>query len=247
MPRLLNRRSAGISPDVSSDATATSDLPDEPPSDSANNSLAPAHLARRTLVALNRIYSRCYHRLDVRTPCQLPRTGPAILVCNHTSGLDPLLIQSAAPRFIRWMMASEYSEQPAVRRFFDLIETIPVDRTGRDVAATRAALRALQQGRILGLFPEGRIEPSRELLPFHTGVALMAAKSGAPLYPAYLDGTQRRYDMVGSFLHAQRATLTFGPRIDFSSTAGKRDLREMTSIIQAAVQRLIPSRSSATG
>src|SRR5439155_2144897 len=60
----------------------------------------------RVLHAFNRFFARVYHHIDVLGGGpRLPRKGAAILVCNHVSGLDPLLIQSVCPRVVVWMMA----------------------------------------------------------------------------------------------------------------------------------------------
>jgi 1-acyl-sn-glycerol-3-phosphate acyltransferase len=188
-------------------------------------------------------FTHVYHRTVVRKPLRLPKEGPAILVCNHTSALDPVLIQSASRRVIVWMMAKEYYELPALNWFFRLVECIPVDRGGRDMAATRAALRALDDGRVLGIFPEGRIEDSRELLPFQTGVALMAIKTGVPVYPAYLDGTQRNKAMVEALVLPNRVTLDFGPAVEFDrGSTSKEQLEAATNRIRAAVAALRDGR-----
>src|SRR3954465_9137267 len=111
----------------------------------------PLRAGARILVGIGRLYTRMFHDLEVLAPCQLPKTGPAILVCNHTSGLDPVLIQSACPRVVVWMMAKEDYEIAAMRWGFELLQLIPVERGAKDIAATRAALRALQAGRVLGV------------------------------------------------------------------------------------------------
>ena len=177
--------------------------------------------------------------MEVFTPSQLPRKGPAILVCNHASGLDPMLIQAACGRMIVWMMASEYYQIKALRWFYDAIDAIPVDRKGRDVAATRAALRTLADGRVLGIFPEGRIEKERQLLPFQTGVAMMAIKTGISVHPAYLDGTQRGKEMVPAIAGPNNVRLSFGTPIHFKKTHASKDvLEEATARIQNAVSEL---------
>ena len=196
-------------------------------------------LSIRLLQALDVCIARIYHQTIVRTAQRLPRQGPAILICNHTSGLDPLLIQSVCPRLIVWMMAREYYDIKALTWVFRTIEAIPVDRAGRDMTATRAALRALEHGRVLGVFPEGRIEKTREMLPFQTGVALMAIKTGVPVYPAYLDGTQRNKSMLRAFLARNRATITFGPEVKFDrSSTSKEALQAATDQFTEAVAAL---------
>jgi 1-acyl-sn-glycerol-3-phosphate acyltransferase len=197
------------------------------------------HRAVRAILAGNEFFSRLFHELHVLNECTLPATGPAILVSNHTAGLDPLLLQSACSRLVVWMMAKEYYDIPGLRYVFGKLQMIPVERSGRDMTATRAALRALENGRVLGVFPEGRIEIDRQLLPFQTGVALLAVKSGAPVYPAYLDGTQRGREMVPSLLRPCSATLAFGPAVQLDrSQSGREGLESATAAIQAAVQRL---------
>ena len=185
-----------------------------------------------------------FHDLKVLTPCPIPPRGGCILVSNHTSSLDPVLLQAACPRVITWMMAKEYREMPGLNWLLNAIEPIPVARSGRDMAATRAALRALKDGKILGLFPEGKIAPTRDLLEFQTGVALLAMKSRAPVYPAFLDGSQRGKSMLEAFVTPSRVTLTFGPPIDLPEAEGKEGLEDATRRIQQAVAALTPTNTN---
>jgi 1-acyl-sn-glycerol-3-phosphate acyltransferase len=188
-----------------------------------------------------RSFAFVFHGLRVVTPCPLPpRAGGAILVCNHTSSLDPVLLQAAAPRIITWMMAKEYARIPGMRVLMNGIEPILVERSGRDMAATRSALRALKDGKILGLFPEGKIETTPKLLEFQTGVALLAMKSGAPVYPAYLDGTQRCKSMMEGLFKPHQITLAFGPPVDLQTNGeeGREALESATERIRAAVAAL---------
>ncbi len=199
----------------------------------------PGRLAVRLLWAANRLFTHCYHRVELRSRCPIPPAGPAILACNHTSGLDPLLIQSTCPRPIVWMMAREFYELKALNWIFRTIDAIPVGRGGRDMAAMRSALRALHAGRVLGIFPEGRIEPTRELMTFQTGVALMAYRTGVTVYPAYLDGTQRRHEMLHAFLEPQEATLAYGQPIAFPHIDPDREaLESATARIKAAIESM---------
>lgn len=193
----------------------------------------------KLLRAGNVLFSRIYHRLDVQTPSPLPYRGAGILVCNHISGLDPLLIQAPCNRLITWMMAAEYYQIRSIAWIFRTVGAIPVQRSGRDMAATRAAMRALEQGAILGVFPEGRIETTRELLPFQTGVALMALKTGVPIYPAYLDGSQRGKEMLDAFLTPNRAVLRFGQPVELGGLSTSREgLDAATQRIRQAIMSL---------
>ena len=206
---------------------------------------AEQRLPVRALHLADRLLARVWHHTVVVRRHPLPATGPAILVCNHTSGLDPFMIQAVCERVIVWMMAKEYYEIKALAWAFRTIEAIPVDRFGRDTASVRAALRALHDGRILGVFPEGRIEPDRQLMEFQTGVALMAIKARVPVYPAFLEGTQRYKSMPAAFLWPNRATLSFGPPVEFDrKSTSKESLDEATARIKAAVEALRPAWST---
>jgi 1-acyl-sn-glycerol-3-phosphate acyltransferase len=192
-----------------------------------------------TLRFLDYCLARFYHRVKVRSPCTLPAKGPAILVCNHLSSLDPVLIQSASGRLIRWMCAREYYEQRGLKWLLDIVGTIPVSRNQRDMAATRAALEALEAGYVLGIFPEGKFETSNELLPFQPGPIFLSIKSGAAIYPAHLEGTQRGKDMLGAYLVPRRASLSFGPALTLTrQEVEKSGFDQATAQMQAAVEKL---------
>jgi len=197
-------------------------------------------LAAKLLRAGNRVYCRTFHQIDVQRPLQLPPTGPAILVCNHISGLDPLLLQSVASRPIVWMMAKEYYEIAALRWVYEAVQAIPVERNGRDSSATRAALRAIADGRVLGIFPEGRIETDGQLLPFQTGVAMMAIRTRTPIFPAHLEGSNRGQSMVQAFITGNRIKIRFGDRIDLHAGCNddKPDLDISTQRIFDSVAKL---------
>lgn len=206
---------------------------------SAKNRPLEERLDIRLLHLADKLMARVWHRTVVLKHYPLPEAGPAILVCNHTSGLDPLLIQSVTRRVIVWMMAKEYYHIKALTWVFKRIEAIPVDRFSRDTASVRAALRHLKDGRILGVFPEGRIEKTRELMPFQTGVAMLAIRTGAPVYPAFLDGTQRNKTMLGGFIWPNNTRLSFGPPVDFDRTSTFREnLEDATEKIKSAIQAL---------
>jgi 1-acyl-sn-glycerol-3-phosphate acyltransferase len=196
-------------------------------------------LGVRVAQTANKIFTRTYHQMEIFAPSCLPRTGPAILACNHVSGLDPMLIQSACSRMIVWMMAKEYYDLKSLKWFYEAIEAIPVARSGRDMAATRAALRSLHLGRVIGIFPEGRIEPERELLPFQTGIAMMSIKTGVSVYPAYVDGTQRGKEMMPAIAVPNRITLGYGKPLNFKGMGTtKPELEEATERIRQAILEL---------
>jgi len=140
---------------------------------------------------------------------------------------------------LTWMMAKEYNNVPVLGWVFRSVGTIPVERTGRDLSSTRAAMRSLANGSILGIFPEGKIETNNEPLPFQEGVALMAIKMRVPVFPAYLTGSQRGREMVEAVLRPCSASIAFGPEVEIDrSSTDKGTLEAGTEKIRNAVRDL---------
>jgi 1-acyl-sn-glycerol-3-phosphate acyltransferase len=197
------------------------------------------NLVFRSLKAIGGFYCRAFHHTRVLRTCEIPTTGPAILVCNHISSFDPVVLQCYCPRLVRWLMAKEYYQIKSMRWFFETMGVILVERSGHDLVSARAAMRALKAGYVIGVFPEGRIETTRDFLPFQSGIGLLALRSRAPVYPAYLDGTQRGREMVEAVLTASQVTVSFGPRVKLDDLANTREgVHEAMRRIEAAVGEL---------
>src|SRR4029453_12954977 len=118
---------------------------------------SPMSLVQRILWGL--AYLRVKLRWRTRWEGELPveEGRGAVIVCNHRSSVDPFFVQTVTGRKIHWMVAREYCEHPALRWFLGTCEVIPVGRGGIDTAATKTALRIVESGGLVGMFPEGRI------------------------------------------------------------------------------------------
>jgi 1-acyl-sn-glycerol-3-phosphate acyltransferase len=159
---------------------------------------------------LCRAYALAWHRLRWAGRHHVPVRGAVILAANHTTGLDPLLIQAAIPRLIRWVMLREYRFS-LLQPLWDAIQPIAVGQGGGDFVQLRQALRALRAGQLVGIFPEGGAQREhRELQPFQPGVALLARRSGAPIVPVWIQGTPRVRHMFWHFAKPSRTRMIFG-------------------------------------
>lgn len=172
-----------------------------------------------------RAYCRAVHRLKVEGAEHIPPrldTG-LIVVANHASGLDPLAVQAALPYFVRWMMM-ESMMLPALAGLWEWLEIIPVSGRGRELTSARAAIRALESGAVVGIFPEGAIErPARTLLPFVPGVGLIIAKTGAPVLPVVIEGAPYAASAWGSLFRTSRTRVRVMPLIRYDAAAMKPD------------------------
>jgi 1-acyl-sn-glycerol-3-phosphate acyltransferase len=179
-----------------------------------------------------RLYSRLMHNLEVRGSEHLPDTtnpGPLILVINHSSGVDPVLVQAACPFEIRWVMASDM-RHPLGEPMWRWTRTIFVDRSGQDVAGARETIRHVREGGILGIFPEGAIErPPRTLLPFQAGVGFIIRRTGARVLPVIVEGTPPGPHAWSSLWRFSHARVTFCPPIDYNLSHRDLSAQEITS------------------
>lgn len=123
----------------------------------------------------------------------LPKKGAAIIVANHVSSWDPLLVAVAASRPVHFMAKAELYQNPILARLFTALNAFPVKRGQADRNAIRQALRLLESGQILGIFPEGTRKKEVGMEAAQAGAAMLALKSGAKVIPAACVGTKGRF------------------------------------------------------
>jgi 1-acyl-sn-glycerol-3-phosphate acyltransferase len=120
------------------------------------------------------VLTRCIYRFDARGAERIPAEGPAVLVCNHVSFIDAVLLMAASPRPIRVIMDYRIFRVPVLGWLFRLAGCIPIaPREEAPQAYQRAfdeAVRVLREGDLLGIFPEGGITRDGQLQPFKGGV-----------------------------------------------------------------------------
>ena len=185
------------------------------------------------LDGLGRIYCRRYQRLQGE-PLKLPESGPAIVVANHISGIDPFLLIASSKRPIRFIVASEQYHRFGLNWMFRASGCIPVNRTGKPERAFRAALKALQDGEVIGIFPHGTIhlesDPHRKLKP---GAVRLAQLADCKIYPACINGVRAEGDLfLPAVLRGRTSVESFGA-IDCHG----REVRECLGEIEKLVMR----------
>lgn len=170
------------------------------------------------LYALNYSIARILWRVRIDDRFPIPPNQGAVIVCNHRCPLDPSFIALTTPRVVHWMVAKEYCEFPAFRRLLKTCGVIPVQRGTIDMAAVRAAIRLVQQGELVGIFPEGRINTSKQLLlPGRPGAAMIALKGRVPVVPCYIDGAPYNGTTLGCLFMPARVRLRIGPTIEVAA------------------------------
>jgi 1-acyl-sn-glycerol-3-phosphate acyltransferase len=162
----------------------------------------------------------------------LPEHGPAIVVANHVSGLDPFILITASRRPLRFLIASEEYHRPILHWLFKAAGCIPVDRGTNPEKALRQALRALKQGEVIALFPHGIIhldsDPPR---PIKAGVVRLATWAACPVIPARIDGVHGEGHTVLAPFIPSRVQLSLRPIIFCHDSQPQACLRAITEAI----------------
>ena len=132
------------------------------------------------------------YRLEKAGLEHIPDEGPAVIVCNHVSFVDALVIAAACPRPIRFVMDHNIFKMPIVSFVFRTGRAIPIASAKEDPDMTRRAFaevaKALAEGDLVAIFPEGRITDSGELYPFRPGITRILETSPVPVIPLALRG-----------------------------------------------------------
>jgi 1-acyl-sn-glycerol-3-phosphate acyltransferase len=120
------------------------------------------------------VLSRCVYRFKVAGDEHLPTQGAAVLVCNHVSFVDAVLLMAASPRPIRFVMDHRIFKTPVLGTLFRLAKAIPIAPRAEDPqayeAAFAAAAQVLREGDLLAIFPEGGITQDGTLQTFKGGI-----------------------------------------------------------------------------
>lgn len=181
-----------------------------------------------------RLYCRYYHRLGTE-PLSLPLGEGRIVAANHISGLDPLLVIAACSRPVRFMIDKEQYQIPLLTRIFRAAGCIPVDRKRPDGLAFRAALRALRQGDVLGIFPQGRVPDKGEATPpLKPGVVKLAARTQTPVSGLYLTGIRGEHHIYAALLPRSHVQVVYHPPLDVVTLGEEQALAQLS-------QQLIPT------
>lgn len=141
----------------------------------------------------SRVVARSFTRVRHEGFERLPKDGPLILAPNHVSNADPVVVGAwltpALGRRIHWLGKKEMFRFPPLAAMFRAGSVHPVDRGNADVDAYRLALRILESGNVLLVFPEGTRSGTGRLQPFKDGLATLAIRSAALVVPIGVSGT----------------------------------------------------------
>ena len=189
----------------------------------------------------------------------IPESGPVLLVANHQSFSDSIFMPLLTPRPVKFLAKAEYFTGAGIRGrlsagFFRGVGSVPIDRAGAKAAdaALRTALKLLEQGQIVGLYPEGTRSPDGRLYKGRTGAARIALTAGCPVLPCAISGTDEVQPTGKLIPRVHPVTVTFGPPLDFSRyTDGLwdavRDTEDEHTVLRAVTDEIMHTLIAMTG
>ena len=178
---------------------------------------------------------------EVKGRENVPRNGPLIVVANHLSMIDPPLLSASIPRRIFFMTKEElFSSWGGV--FVRWFGAFPVRRGTPDRRAIRQAMKVLERGQTLGIFPEGKRSLNHQMGEAEFGVAMIAFRSGAPILPAGISGSEN-VKGPGFIWQRPSITVTIGQPFSLPRNEGKptrEQLVQATNLIMGHVAEVLP-------
>jgi 1-acyl-sn-glycerol-3-phosphate acyltransferase len=203
-----------------------------------------------------RIYSRLLHRWGSNCwMAPFPQTGPFLVISNHTCSADPAFLLAACKRPMSFLVAREhYDVHYLISNLLNHLGCIKVARGRPDPVALRQAIRRLQEGMPVCLFPEGGLSGVAKNRMVHAkpGIAFLALVTRAPVYPLYISGGPHTEQLLNSWvLPTPKAVhVTFGKPIDLCAYYGRpltrKLIEEVNGVIMDHVRALRPGETGKT-
>ncbi|MGL6257972.1 MFS transporter [Vibrio sp. WXL103] len=141
------------------------------------------------------VLTHTMYRVKHKNLHHIPKQGGALIVCNHVSYMDALLLSAVCPRLIRFVMEEDYANFKPIRGFLNRAGVIPIsaERRGSIRRAFTEVEQALNQGHIVCIFPEGRLSHDGEVQEFMRGMDIILRRSPVPVIPMALKGMWGSY------------------------------------------------------
>lgn len=155
-------------------------------------------------------------RLKIIGSENIPKTGPFVIVANHSSLLDGFVLVSFVKPKITFLSAAYLFKMPFVGNILRGVGAIPVQGKGNDIKLIKKAMKVLQTGGVLGIFPEGRITNQKDDFSAKAGAAYLAVKADVPIIPMAIKGAGKALPVGAKFPKLNKIEVKIGKPISGS-------------------------------
>ncbi|HVT27873.1 MAG TPA: lysophospholipid acyltransferase family protein [Lacipirellulaceae bacterium] len=167
----------------------------------------------------------------------VPVNGPVLLVSNHQSHLDPVLVGLACPRQLKYLARQGLFFWP-FSLWIRSLGAVPIDRERGAIGGIRVTLDLLKRGNAVLVFPEGSRTPDGKLHEFLSGFCLLARRGGAAIVPVAIEGAFGALPRGSAFARPHPITLAFGPAVTKEQAASLTD-DELTAMVERRIRAMM--------
>ena len=196
------------------------------------------------------IFFKIYLSFKIVGRKNVPKTGAFIFASNHSSYLDPILLGVALYRGLYYIAREDLFAKPLPDWIMRGVHAFPLKRNSGDLGALRQALAILKEGKPLVIFPEGTRATDKNLRPAKPGVGFIAAKSGVPVVPVYIDGSFEAFPKGIKTLRRQHVTVYIGEPVAIDPDVGhnsKKAYQDISDEIMKSIASLKDKHVGKTG
>jgi 1-acyl-sn-glycerol-3-phosphate acyltransferase len=190
------------------------------------------------LQAVARLFVRVFFDLKVYGRENVPATGGVLLVANHQSNLDPVLVAVRLKRPVSYMAKSELFENPLLRWLIVSLHAFPVRQNHGDLGAVRQCIQRLGEGYALNVYPEGTRSEDGEIAPLQKGVALILRKTDVPVVPVAIDGSFDAWPYNKKMFRPRPIRVMFGKTMNFTGMDGDAIMKGLHEAMCALLAEL---------
>jgi 1-acyl-sn-glycerol-3-phosphate acyltransferase len=176
-------------------------------------------------------------RLKVTGQKNIPQDGPFIIVANHSSLLDPVILGISIRPKVIFVAAAYLFKVGWLGYMLRKFNSIPVQREN-DIKAIKQSLKILKRGGVLGIFPEGGIDRQKNHLPVRAGAAYLAAKIGVPIVPIKIKGADKVLPRGAKFIRSLNKIEVEIKKPIFCSRQTNKDKEIIRNTIEAYIKEI---------
>jgi 1-acyl-sn-glycerol-3-phosphate acyltransferase len=185
---------------------------------------------------LAQVLVRLLFEVKVEGRRHVPRTGGVLIVSNHQSNLDPVVLAAFLPRPLNFVAKSELFANPLGQWLLRRLNAFPIRQGKGDIGALRETIRRLREGHLLNIFPEGARSPDGRMHPFQKGVSLVIQRARVPVVPAAIAGAYHAWPIHRPIWQPGSIRVRFGPPLKLADL-GSAD--EIVAALEREVHRML--------
>ncbi|MBQ8526290.1 MAG: 1-acyl-sn-glycerol-3-phosphate acyltransferase [Clostridia bacterium] len=180
-------------------------------------------------------FMKLIFRIEVRGKENFPLDGGCMVCANHLSMWDPVLLMCFMPRMISFVAKEELKRVPYIGGVLKSVDTIFIKRNSSDLSAIKASMKAIEEGKVVGIFPTGTREKTNPDAKPKSGAALIASKTGAKVIPVGINATYKLFS---------RIVVTIGEPVDYAEYKGRKmNSEQLENMVCEIYDKIIENKS----